>query len=286
VEAAGERLFLRSWGDVGWPPVLYWHGVGFASPAGLSLNEAGPVLASEYGLRVIALDAPGFGRSPPREPDGYHPHALADLVPPLLDALGYARVAFMGFSWGGDLGCHLAARHPDRLTALVVLDAGYRDPPLDASLSYRARVAQNEAAWSTACAPSWDDVVARLRARSRRWTPAVEEAGRAGWREERGKLVPVVPAWVVSAAEHGMAHALPSATRPRLAESRLPVLLVTAGDAPEEDLARFAAEVPQAEIYRAEGTGHGVLRDGGPEVVRVVGEWLVRAVGRSRAGPG
>jgi len=53
------------------------------------------------------------------------------------------------------------------------------------------------------------------------------------------------------------------------------VLLVASGDAPKDDLARFAADVPQAEIYRAEGTGHDVLKDGGPEVVRRVGEWLV-----------
>ena len=71
-----------------------------------------------------------------------------------------------------------------------------------------------------------------------------------------------------------MAQAPPSAIRPRLAENRLPVLLVAAGDADEEDLRQFAADVPQAEIIRAEGTGHDVLTDGGPEVVDVIGRWL------------
>ena len=49
---------------------------------------------------------------------------------------------------------------------------------------------------------------------------------------------------------------------------------VVAGDAPEADVERFAAEVPQAEIRRVHGAGHDVLTDGGPEVVHAVGRWL------------
>jgi pimeloyl-ACP methyl ester carboxylesterase len=174
-------------------PVLCWHGVGITSRASLLLNEAGPLLADGYGLRVLALDAPGFGKSPPSQRDAYQPHALVDLIPPLLEALGLARVAFAGFSWGGDLGCHLAARHPHSLTALVLLDAGYSDPPLDPSLTYEQRVEQNELAWREKCAPSWDAVVTGLRENHPRWTAAVEQACRAGWREQGGRLIPAVP---------------------------------------------------------------------------------------------
>jgi pimeloyl-ACP methyl ester carboxylesterase len=268
------RLFVRGWGERSGRPLLCWHGVGLTSRASLFLNEAGPLLADGYGLRVLALDAPGFGKSPPSDRHGYQPHALVDLIPPLLEELGLARVAFVGFSWGGDLGCHLAARHPHSLAALVLLDAGYSDPPLDPSLTYEQRVERNELAWREKCAPSWDALLTRLRENHPRWTVAVEDACRAGWREQGSRLIPAVPPWVVAAVEHGMAHAPPSATRPRLAESRLPVLLVAAGDAAEEDLVQFAADVPQAEIVRAEGTGHDVLTDGGPEVVHVVGKWL------------
>lgn len=112
VDAGDVPLFVRSWGGDGGRDVLYWHGVGLSSQGSLKLADAAPQLARKHGLRVLALDAPGFGRSPARDPDSYHPHALADLVPPLLDGLGLTRVLFMGFSWGGDLGCHVAARHP------------------------------------------------------------------------------------------------------------------------------------------------------------------------------
>jgi pimeloyl-ACP methyl ester carboxylesterase len=138
--------------------LLCWHGVGHTSRASLFLNEAGPLLADGYGLRLLVLDAPGFGRSPAIDPQRYRPQALVDLIPPMLDALDLERAGFMGFSWGGDLGCHLAARHPSRIAALVLLDAGYKDPPLDPTLTYEQRVEQNTAAWREMCAPSWTAV--------------------------------------------------------------------------------------------------------------------------------
>lgn len=155
----------------------------------------------------------------------------------MLDALAIDRAAFMGYSWGGDVGCHVGARHSERLEALVVLDAGYWDPPFDPLQPYEAYVERNEA-----LARKTDDVT--------------------------------VSAQVVAAVEHGTSRALPSSTWPRLASSGLPVLLVAQAGASDPDLARFARAVPQAELLRPAGVGHNVLGDGGPEVVRAVGEWL------------
>jgi hypothetical protein len=78
----------------------------------------------------------------------------------------------------------------------------------------------------------------------------------------------------VAAVEHGIAQAPPSTTWPDLARSALPILLVAAGDAPDDDLALFAAAVPHVVMHRAAGTGHDVLADGGPAVIGVVGDWL------------
>jgi pimeloyl-ACP methyl ester carboxylesterase len=238
IEAGGAQLSLRVWGEPTGRPVLYWHGVGLRSRGGAAtLGAAGPALAGGHGLGVFALDAPGFGRSPALDASGYHPHALADLVPPLLDALEVERAAFMGFSWGGDVGCHVAARHPERLTSLALLDAGYWDPPFDPLLPYEDYLARNEALARTT------------------------------------EGVTVSPS-IVAAVEHGMAQALPSTTWPGLASSGLRVLLVAQTGAEDEDLERFATAVPQVELRRPAGVGHDVLGDGGLEVVREVGEWL------------
>jgi pimeloyl-ACP methyl ester carboxylesterase len=234
IDAGGTRLFVRIWGENARRDVLYWHGVGLTSRAGASLGEAAPQLPRDHRLRVLALDAPGFGSSPALEPARYHPHALADLVPRLLDALELERVSFVGYSWGGDIGCHVAARHADRLSALVLLDAGYRDPPFDSSLPYEHYLERNR-----------------------------ELAARTDG-------VTVDPA-VVAAVEYGIAQALPSTTRPGLS---LPMLLVADAGASEDDLASFRADVPHADVIRPREPGHDVLLAGGAETVRAIGDWL------------
>ncbi len=275
VDLPETRLLIRGWGEPDARPVLYWHGVNIRARGSMAVNEAAPLLAG-HGLRILALDAPGFGSSPALEPSAYHPYALADLVPQLLDALGIGRVPLVGFSWGGDIGSHVGARHADRLTALVILDAGYSDPPFDPLRPFEERVAENEAAFEEYSALSWDAVFAEARERHRRWSAQVEASVRAGRREQAGRIVPAGDPRVVAAVEHGIAQAPPSTTRGALAASGLPVLVVASDDAGEDDLARLASEVPQAEIHQPGGLGHDVLVDGYPDVVHFVGAWLER----------
>src|SRR5215467_7217016 len=104
VDLPKTRLFVRAWGGPDSRPVVYWHGVNIRARASMAVNEAGPLLA-EHGLRILALDAPGFGSSPALDPPAYHPRVLSGLVPELLDALEIERAPHVGFSWGGDIGC-------------------------------------------------------------------------------------------------------------------------------------------------------------------------------------
>jgi pimeloyl-ACP methyl ester carboxylesterase len=238
------------------------------------LNEAGPLLAQGHGLRVLAPDAPGFGLSPPAEAERYEPEALAGLISLLAGALELERFAFLGFSWGGDVGCHFAARSPELLAALVLLDAGYCDPPVDPALSHDELLEQNERRFELMCAPSWEPLAVELKKRHRRWSAAVEESYRVGWKEEGGRLVPLTSPCVVAAIEYAMARAPASTVLERVGESGVPVLLVVPPGAAEEDLARFTADVPQAEVMRLESGGHDVFVDGGPNVVHAVGRWL------------
>lgn len=124
VDASGIRLFVREWGEPGGRALVFWDGLG---GTGLHANEIAPILTDEYGLRVVAPDAPGHGRSPELPPEGYRPSALAKLVTDLLSALGLAKAAFVGFSWGAEIGCAFAARYPERTTRLVLIDGGYLD---------------------------------------------------------------------------------------------------------------------------------------------------------------
>lgn len=91
-------------------------------------SGVGDALARQ--VRVLAVDARGFGESP-LGPTGKASIAeLADDLAALLDALGVARAAVLGMSMGGYTALAFAAKHPQRLTALVLCDTrADADPP-------------------------------------------------------------------------------------------------------------------------------------------------------------
>ncbi|MFE9634355.1 alpha/beta fold hydrolase [Streptomyces sp. NPDC006463] len=98
-------------------PLLALHG-------GMSEGLAFAGLAEHLGdtWRVIAPDQRGHGDSD-RAPDYTREGYVADAVA-LLDHLGLdAPVALLGYSLGGLNAYHLAAAHPDRISALIGIDA-------------------------------------------------------------------------------------------------------------------------------------------------------------------
>jgi pimeloyl-ACP methyl ester carboxylesterase len=73
-------------------------------------------------FRVIAVDLKGFGFS--GKPDGdYTRRAQGDLVIRLLDHLNIDRAILCGNSMGGEISLNAAVRHPDRVSALILVDS-------------------------------------------------------------------------------------------------------------------------------------------------------------------
>ncbi len=127
VEIKGQIVHLRdegprSNGTDGPPPIVLIHG----TSASLHTWE-GWVKALKSQRRVITFDLPGFGLTGPfagqYEPGDYRGDAYAKFVLDLLDALKVDRAVLGGNSLGGEVAWRTAFMAPDRVTALVLVDA-------------------------------------------------------------------------------------------------------------------------------------------------------------------
>lgn len=81
-----------------------------------------PALAAK--MRVIVVDSRGHGRST-RAASGISYHQMAEDVVALLDHLGIAQAALVGWSDGGIVALDVAIHHPARVTRLAVTGTNY-----------------------------------------------------------------------------------------------------------------------------------------------------------------
>jgi len=75
------------------------------------------------GFKVVAIDTAGHGRTPLPKRDPIRLDAYVDVLLRSLDHLGIRHAFLMGHSMGGRLALEVAGRDPDRVAALVLLDA-------------------------------------------------------------------------------------------------------------------------------------------------------------------
>ncbi|WP_055442750.1 alpha/beta fold hydrolase [Lacinutrix himadriensis] len=80
-----------------------------------------PFFSKKY--RVIALDFRGHGDST-KPLDAYGVELMTEDVKQLLDKLAIKKATFVGFSMGGAVAFEMAARHPEYLDNLVIVNSG------------------------------------------------------------------------------------------------------------------------------------------------------------------
>ncbi|MGZ4597218.1 MAG: alpha/beta fold hydrolase [Actinomycetes bacterium] len=97
-------------------PQLLVHGLGGSSVTWVQVMEG----LAEHGP-VVAVDLPGFGRTPIEDGDPLTVQGYVDFVIDLANALGWDRFTLHGNSMGGLVGTLLAADHPHRLHRLVLV---------------------------------------------------------------------------------------------------------------------------------------------------------------------
>ena len=122
LDVHGVRLHYLDWGGTG-DGLLFLHGLGDSPHA---YDEIAPEFGDQF--RVIAYARRAHGRSSGSEGPFDIPTLVEDLRG-VLDSLGIQRTALVGWSLGGLEATEFAARYPERVTGVIILDAyNWTDP--------------------------------------------------------------------------------------------------------------------------------------------------------------
>ncbi len=113
----GIEVFYREAGPTDAPTLLLLHGFPTSSHM---FRDLIPQLADNY--HVIAPDYPGFGQSamPERSEFTYTFENYTQVIDKLLAQLGVNRYALYVMDYGAPVGFRLAAKNPEKVTALIV----------------------------------------------------------------------------------------------------------------------------------------------------------------------
>lgn len=127
VTASGVRVRVAESGDG--PTLLLLHGLFLDNS---TWNGVRATLARRY--RVVTPDLPGFGASEKPHPSRfpYTVESFAEVVADLYAGLDLGRAALVGHCLGGAIAVTLAARHPELVSELVLVDALMEAPRLGA----------------------------------------------------------------------------------------------------------------------------------------------------------
>lgn len=126
-EVAGTQLHARDDGPRDAPVLIMLHGFGSSLHTWEPWAQA---LVGKY--RVIRLDLPGAGLSPPDPTNDYTDARSIALILALMDRRSVLRATLVGNSLGGRIAWTLAAKHPERTDKLVLISPdGFASPGLE-----------------------------------------------------------------------------------------------------------------------------------------------------------
>src|SRR4051812_12063922 len=271
-----DGLKLRYLEEGSGVPAILLHGSSLGSSADVFRRNLGPLAAG--GVRAIALDLPGFGKSDPT--DDLSGSYRNKIILGFMDALGLKKTALIGHSSSGGPAVAIALAHPDRVSHVIVLGTGSLLPPLEAG---GTKVGGREGAAQARLEermvrqePTLDDTRALLEANlfnhelitdeelalrhQNSIGPCFEQfVRRHAAADDEGSTKPATPLWQ------------------RLVEIKQPLLLIFGRQdrARAEERAKLLKErYPQLDLHFAEGCKHLVPWDAADQFLRLAVPFL------------
>lgn len=120
LQVDGAHLHFSDTGSPAQDPhaatIVFGHGLLFS---GWMFTDQIAALSDRY--RCVAIDWRGQGATPPTR-DGYDMDTLAGDAAAIIRSLGVGAVHYVGLSMGGFVGMRLAARNPELISSLTLLD--------------------------------------------------------------------------------------------------------------------------------------------------------------------
>jgi pimeloyl-ACP methyl ester carboxylesterase len=262
VHIDGLNLHYAEWGDPTSPPMVLLHGfMAHARTWDLFARD----LARDY--RVLALDQRGHGDTGPAPGDRYTTEEYVGDLERFADLQDLRRFVLVGMSMGGRNSIVYAARHPEAVEQLVIVDIGPETPgpiaprpdaPEDPGVfDSPSQVADFLRAQDTYPPEDYRQEVARHSVRRRpdgryewKWAPGLLHGGLGRWDYWAELRAIQCPTLVVRGAES-------------------PVL-------PRAVAERMVRELRQGRLVEVERSGHAVQEDNAPALIAAVREFLGR----------
>jgi 2-hydroxy-6-oxonona-2,4-dienedioate hydrolase len=260
-------------------PAILLHGSSLGSSADVfrrNLHALG-----QHGIRAIAVDLPGFGKSDAA--DGLSAQLRKTFLLRFMDALGLKQAALIGHSSAGSTVVSLALAHPERVSHVIILGTGSLLPPLETAAGKVG--ARGEAAQArleermVRQEPSLEDTRALLEANLFHHELITPEELELRHQNSIGRCF---EQFVLRHAETQEAGSKSKDAMPlwqRLAELKMPLLLIYG----REDRARAAERAtllheryPQLDLHFAEGCKHMVPWDAADLFHRLAVPFLTR----------
>ncbi|WP_068984992.1 MULTISPECIES: alpha/beta fold hydrolase [Lysinibacillus] len=174
---------IYQWGNTQNPTLIFLHGLG---STGLAFGELAKHLL-EY--QIVAFDLPGHGYAKAlEEENAYFPSNLIVGIEKIINQqLGSKSHFLIGHSFGADLALHYAAKYPEQIKGIILLDGGYLSSQ-DLGMTLENELQGIEKFCNEVRFPSWDVFFESEKEELFRWSEELEEASRAQVKEQDGEI--------------------------------------------------------------------------------------------------